>query len=408
MTLESSPWGEDKEPLLEKRVGRKLNLLDQANRALALLVLSSFAINFVQGLHKEGEGETLEDKIENVSPDNHVKESESTLVGPGVRISKNRIKNVLLSNSTEESKSLNSGLGVNIFKNRIENVSLDDSERARLISKLRDSVGDSDVDLLLSSESVKDEAERREKVRNLPEVIIEDSVDGVLPGVKTEDIELFLRECIPQGSDIERVSYVNKKIKMPDGYGLNNDDDINYEAAHVDWPGKIVFSRGTKDDSSEYFLLDTLAHEAGHCADYVRNRYLTIDEKLCLQNMLIDRFQHKGLFKSVYVEKINNIDQKEETSNKICEYFAEIFAQYIKDKTGLPSEDRKIVEYVISRIDPDFDSRRASTVMAALKLKLSAQASIARGEDVESSEEEVRKLSSVIANSISISNQDLQ
>jgi len=378
----SSPneLNEKEKSLVKENITRKIDrLTGTINKTLVLLVISFLSLNFGRELKERIESSGSEDKIENVLPNNTAEESQSTQAGPGVKISKNNIENI----SPE-----------------------DDSERAKLIKKLRNSVDNTAVDCLLISQSVKDEVERQAMLKNVPEVVVENSVDGFLSGVEKEDIELFFKHCIPQGAGVEKVVYLDEKVEASKAYGYGSESEA---AAYVKYPGdEIVIARGMKDCDNAPALLDVLAHEAGHCADYLSNRYLTVDEKLCLQNMLVDRLRQPNHFKSPLEEDIKNKDPKMELTLEVTEYFAEIFSHYIKDKTELPSGDRKIVEYVISRIDPDFDSRHASLVMRLLKEKLGAKWYVAKGINVELTQEKVGEYSSLIARAVSSNNQNSQ
>ena len=74
-----------------------------------------------------------------------------------------------------------------------------------------------------------------------------------------------------------------------------------------------------------------------------------------VQQKVCERIRDNSRFESDYVEGINNQSGQFERYAKSREYFADIVAAYLSRDLSLPKEDKEIVEFVIQKVDPDFD-----------------------------------------------------
>lgn len=185
-----------------------------------------------------------------------------------------------------------------------------------------------------------------------------------------------MSECLPKGFNVKKVSFKDEGVPMPSRYNSQKTDVVNLEAAHADQEGNIVFTGGIKD-CKPGFVLETLGHETGHCGDPYRNKYLTLDERLWVHGKIDARLKQADRFKSGYVEGINNRNKHVEHNTKASEYFAEVIANYIKDKASLSRADREIVEFVIKRVDPGFDINYANRIFKLMESRLHLKKALA-------------------------------
>ncbi|MBI3633440.1 MAG: hypothetical protein HY226_04060 [Candidatus Vogelbacteria bacterium] len=128
------------------------------------------------------------------------------------------------------------------------------------------------------------------------------------------------------------------------------------EWAHLERDGGGLFFTGGCKDQLNSDLAKILTHEIGHSNDWVSSTKLSVEDKIILLDMVASRLASSDRYKSSYVESINSQSPKVEASLKSEEYFAEIFAAYLSDDyIKLPDSDKKVVKWLISKLDPDFD-----------------------------------------------------
>ncbi len=164
--------------------------------------------------------------------------------------------------------------------------------------------------------------------------------------------ETFPKNCV---SGIQIVGFDERAVTMPSEYGLNG-----VEAAHFSRNGEGLFFTGGCKDKLNADLCRILIHEVGHSNDWMSNKKLTLEDRMMFMDMVASRLASTDRYKSSYVEAIHNNNSRTEAAVKTEEYFAEIFSAYLSDDyKKLPDSDKKVVKWLISKLDPNFDRAAA-------------------------------------------------
>ena len=106
-------------------------------------------------------------------------------------------------------------------------------------------------------------------------------------------------------------------------------------------------------------VLNVFSHELGHVNDWDHDNSLSAADKIALFSKVTKRFQEgENLFKSDYVESIDNADPRRNLELKVSEYWAEICSEYFGNPVNFKDkhpDDFQLVDSWVHRQDHDFD-----------------------------------------------------
>jgi hypothetical protein len=219
-----------------------------------------------------------------------------------------------------------------------------------------------EYDRIRAAVSIENEDERAEVVE-LPSVTRVEGFEEF--SISNEIVRGIIEETLPKGflRNVRAIRYRDTRRKMPLDYGENLGTSA-IEAGHaIDRTRAIEITEGAKKSSKRWIAHNLIPHEVFHLEDANSNSLLTIDERIDLHRILIDRVKSPDRFKSAYVEAIKNTDKKLELKLKVGEYFAEIGATYLSPEYFLlPEEDKELIRSFIAKIDPTFDRVKALNI----------------------------------------------
>jgi hypothetical protein len=248
-------------------------------------------------------------------------------------------------------------------------------DQQQLIDKLIQEVGADVVARIQALESVKNEAERQKALEAIAPISLE-NLEKMFAGLSKEDIDLLFKECVPKGFNVDKVSYKDEYFPIPEQYGIaSTPQEPRYVAAYVLPAGKEIYIVKGVQFNGVYSIMSTIGHEVAHCGDPLRNKFLTVDERLELKGMIIERLRASDSYSSSYVKEINNQDKKIELERKANEYFAEVTQEYLYGSKPLAQGDKEMVEFVLKKVDPEFDVKNAKELASLITGKAFATTS---------------------------------
>lgn len=158
-------------------------------------------------------------------------------------------------------------------------------------------------------------------------------------------------EKLPPGwrKNIGEIRFNDQIEKLPTSYGTPKNWILSARTAYRRETQKtdLVFFRIPHKRTQSSFQSD-FYHEAAHASDWQRSTQHSTDDSIRFAYAVLERIKSSERFYSPYVESIRNKDKQTETYIKTVEYWAEIAAQYFKDKSQLPLQDQRLVEDIIN------------------------------------------------------------
>ncbi len=164
------------------------------------------------------------------------------------------------------------------------------------------------------------------------------------------------------GSDIESFEYLDKFarefIKENKGI-LAWCKDTGYKSK-----AKIEFFRPVRWENPHYLLGNIMSHELAHANDWEFDNQLSAEARIYLLAKVAQRLESSDRYHSAYVESIQEKDKQYQYYKKCLEYWAEICGAYFSDpdREDLPEQDRKLIEFHLSKTTPGFDARGAKKI----------------------------------------------
>lgn len=206
------------------------------------------------------------------------------------------------------------------------------------------------------AESVADQNQRESALKKSTEPVF---VNFEKAPVHAETIKELLEQTMPQAflDNVREIKYHPGFISMNSDYNLAKGTEAVGQA--TDGDRAIELSGMGMIENMRHMLNNTIYHEAAHLNDFRTNRFLTFQERIGLYKMLVARLTAPDRFKNDEVELQNNENKTLETTNKATEYYAIITAAYLENDPALSHEDAEIVEWVIHKVDPNFNAKLA-------------------------------------------------
>lgn len=168
----------------------------------------------------------------------------------------------------------------------------------------------------------------------------------------------IVRETFPKNcfSNVKEINFDQKIYNMPKEFGMKG-VQLAYT---IPGSGTIFLTGGCADQFNSTIINDILTREIGRMNDWISNRNLSLNDRIVFLDMVASRLASPNRYKSDNVDKINNPDQVVEIELKTEAYFAEIFSAYLSsDYVKLPDSDKKVVKWLITKMDPAFDREAA-------------------------------------------------
>lgn len=245
-------------------------------------------------------------------------------------------------------------LNIDLTTSSSEQVKSENQEQLDIENKLFQQFGDSYLFIA-------------ERDREIPHPVIIDGFNEA-QGINEEVVKEAVCN-LPSGfyENIKDVSFVDRREPSGQQYGLSEDWVTDAEADRI--TGSITFFKHGVHDMQEHWgrsnFLEIFLHESGHLIDWEGNRFLKINDRLRLLEIIGKRLQSPDRYHSDYVESIHNENQYNEQYLKATEYFAEIVKVYFSSPDELTPEDFTIVDIAIRMINPNFDAPAARKAYAA-------------------------------------------
>lgn len=187
-----------------------------------------------------------------------------------------------------------------------------------------------------------------------------------IPGKKFKKIlDTFPKELVNNMKDIKFVNE-DKSFNENNKYGFNNPQEKKIAAItflnSFNRTARMEIYKTGLECSKEWVVNILLPHEFFHSKDW-RTGFLTIEDSQKLCYSIVSRLNSPNRFRFDYVETIGENKQLNKSDVlyfKALEYYAVISATYLSENYSLlPQEDKEIVEWVIHKMDPNFNREEA-------------------------------------------------
>lgn len=176
--------------------------------------------------------------------------------------------------------------------------------------------------------------------------------------ISREQLGVYVNGTFPRGwvsNEVASIEQTDVRVPSDERYGI-----VGGEAAAACRRGQdrdtIVFYGGSKTEYMGSVLRGTLPHELGHANDWESDAEMSGEERLDLLVAVGERLGSEDRYRSAYVEKINNPDEKRELYTKAVEYWAEICSQYFRNPEAMDVKDFQLVDARVRKVDPDYDA----------------------------------------------------
>lgn len=190
--------------------------------------------------------------------------------------------------------------------------------------------------------------------------------------IDNKTVAQILEQTFPKEwlSDVRRVTYSGRALKLPPEYGLNLPAAAICAARVGNESATITYGDIAAQASDAEILERILSHEVAHSSDPVSHADLKIADRVRFMQRLADRVVAADRFQSFYVENIRNPDSQAEQFYRAIEYWGVIWEIYLTgpDLATLrlaPADLELILDY-LKLTAPDFNAGLAAQMRAKL------------------------------------------